>query len=47
MYYFRDLLLAQLAPDAGDSAGRIANPAELKRCLADFPASGYLLSLIY
>ncbi|WP_373233202.1 DNA polymerase III subunit gamma/tau [Cohnella sp.] len=30
MHYFRDLLLAQLAPDAGDSSGRIANPAELK-----------------
>ncbi|QMV42582.1 DNA polymerase III subunit gamma/tau [Cohnella cholangitidis] len=30
MYYFRDLLLTQLAPDAGESSGRIASPSELK-----------------
>jgi DNA polymerase-3 subunit gamma/tau len=30
MHYFRDLLLAQLAPDAGDSSGRVADPKELK-----------------
>jgi DNA polymerase-3 subunit gamma/tau len=36
MHYFRDLLLAQLAPDAGDSAGRIANPAELKMMSSGF-----------
>ncbi|RKP48067.1 DNA polymerase III subunit gamma/tau [Cohnella endophytica] len=36
MHYFRDLLLAQLAPDAGDSSGRIANPAELKEMSSGF-----------
>lgn len=36
MHYFRDLLLAQLAPDAGDSSGRIADPAELKEMSAGF-----------
>lgn len=36
MHYFRDLLLAQLAPDAGDSSGRIANPAELKEISGGF-----------
>ncbi|MFC4602013.1 DNA polymerase III subunit gamma/tau [Cohnella hongkongensis] len=36
MHYFRDLLLAQLAPEAGDSAGRVANPAELKEMAAGF-----------
>ncbi|WP_256760665.1 DNA polymerase III subunit gamma/tau [Cohnella sp. WQ 127256] len=36
MHYFRDLLLAQLAPDAGDSSGRIANPAELKEMSGGF-----------
>ncbi|TFE26068.1 DNA polymerase III subunit gamma/tau [Cohnella luojiensis] len=36
MHYFRDLLLAQLAPDAGDSSGRIANPGELKEMSAGF-----------
>ncbi|MCD9022383.1 DNA polymerase III subunit gamma/tau [Cohnella silvisoli] len=30
MHYFRDLLLAQLAPDAGDSSGRVVDPAELR-----------------
>jgi len=36
MHYFRDLLLAQLAPGAGDSSGRIANPAELKEMADGF-----------
>ncbi|MFC5467338.1 DNA polymerase III subunit gamma/tau [Cohnella suwonensis] len=36
MHYFRDLLLAQLAPEAGDSSGRIANPAELKEVSRGF-----------
>ncbi|WP_239618191.1 DNA polymerase III subunit gamma/tau [Cohnella mopanensis] len=36
MYYFRDLLLAQLAPDAGDSSGRIASPGELKEMTSGF-----------
>ncbi|QJD86216.1 DNA polymerase III subunit gamma/tau [Cohnella herbarum] len=36
MHYFRDLLLAQLAPDAGDSSGRIANPTELKEMSGGF-----------
>ncbi|MFB9279659.1 DNA polymerase III subunit gamma/tau [Cohnella cellulosilytica] len=36
MHYFRDLLLAQLAPEAGDSAGRVANPAELKEMADGF-----------
>ena len=36
MHYFRDLLLAQLAPEAGDSSGRVANPAELKEMAAGF-----------
>ncbi|KIL34579.1 DNA polymerase III subunit gamma/tau [Cohnella kolymensis] len=30
MHYFRDLLLAQLAPEATGSSGRIADPAELR-----------------
>jgi len=34
MHFFRDLLLSQLAPEAGDSAGRVADPSELKQ-LAD------------
>lgn len=36
MHYFRDLLLSQLAPDAGDSSGRIANPDELKEMSVGF-----------
>ncbi|WP_372633280.1 DNA polymerase III subunit gamma/tau, partial [Cohnella sp.] len=36
MHYFRDLLLAQLAPEAGDSSGRVANPAELKEMASGF-----------
>jgi len=36
MHYFRDLLLSQLAPEAGDSSGRIANPAELKEMSSGF-----------
>ncbi len=36
MHYFRDLLLAQLAPEAGDSSGRVGNPAELKEMSAGF-----------
>ncbi|THF81766.1 DNA polymerase III subunit gamma/tau [Cohnella fermenti] len=37
MHYFRDLLLAQLAPSASASAGRIASPAELKSMAQGFP----------
>ncbi len=36
MHYFRDLLLAQLAPEAGESSGRVGNPAELKEMSAGF-----------
>jgi DNA polymerase-3 subunit gamma/tau len=45
MHYFRDLLLAQLAPDAGDSSGRIADPAELKEMSAGF-SRGRLFAII-
>ncbi|RUS44214.1 DNA polymerase III subunit gamma/tau [Cohnella sp. AR92] len=37
MHYFRDLLLAQLAPSASASAGRIASPAELRSMAEGFP----------
>jgi len=37
MHYFRDLLLAQLAPAASASAGRVASPAELKGMAEGFP----------
>jgi DNA polymerase-3 subunit gamma/tau len=36
MHYFRDLLLAQLAPDAGDSSGRVADPKELQEISSGF-----------
>jgi DNA polymerase III subunit gamma/tau len=36
MHYFRDLLLAQLAPDAGDSSGRVADPKELQEMSSGF-----------
>ncbi|MFC4306874.1 DNA polymerase III subunit gamma/tau [Cohnella boryungensis] len=36
MHYFRDLLLSQLAPEAEDSSGRVANPAELKEMAGGF-----------
>lgn len=36
MHYFRDLLLAQLAPEAAASAGRVADPAELRDMAAGF-----------
>jgi DNA polymerase-3 subunit gamma/tau len=37
MHYFRDMLLARLAPDAANSSGRVADPTELRRLAADFP----------
>ncbi|CAI6087478.1 DNA polymerase III subunit gamma/tau [Cohnella sp. JJ-181] len=36
MHYFRDMLLAQLAPDAEGAAGRAGDPAELSRAAAGF-----------
>lgn len=36
MHYFRDLLLAQLAPQAAASAGRVADPAELRSAAQSF-----------
>lgn len=36
MHYFRDMLLAQLAPDAADSSGRIADPAALRKMADGF-----------
>jgi len=36
MHYFRDMLLSQLAPEAGDSSGRVANPSELKEIADGF-----------
>jgi len=36
MYYFRDLLLAQLAPEATASSGRIADPVELREMANGF-----------
>ncbi|XID92108.1 DNA polymerase III subunit gamma/tau [Paenibacillaceae bacterium WGS1546] len=36
MHYFRDLLLAQLAPSVGDSSARVANPADLKEMAGGF-----------
>ncbi|CAM3988747.1 DNA polymerase III subunit gamma/tau [Cohnella lubricantis] len=37
MHYFRDLLLAQLAPQAAASAGRVAAPGELRAMAEGFP----------
>ncbi|MFC5529089.1 DNA polymerase III subunit gamma/tau [Cohnella yongneupensis] len=36
MHYFRDMLLAQLAPEATGSSGRIADPAELRKMADGF-----------
>jgi DNA polymerase III subunit gamma/tau len=36
MHYFRDMLLAQLAPETASSSGRLTDPAELRRFAADF-----------
>jgi DNA polymerase-3 subunit gamma/tau len=36
MYYFRDMLLAQLAPGSAGASGRIADPAELRRMASGF-----------
>jgi DNA polymerase-3 subunit gamma/tau len=36
MLYFRDMLLAQLAPEAANSSGRMMDPAELRKLAADF-----------
>ncbi|MFC5701296.1 DNA polymerase III subunit gamma/tau [Cohnella faecalis] len=45
MHYFRDLLLAQLAPDAGGSSGRVADPEQLKEMAASFDR-GRLFAII-
>ncbi|WP_123042793.1 DNA polymerase III subunit gamma/tau [Cohnella candidum] len=37
MHYFRDMLLAQLAPDASSSSGRVADPSDLRQLAAGFP----------
>ncbi|MBW5448705.1 DNA polymerase III subunit gamma/tau [Cohnella sp. CFH 77786] len=37
MHYFRDMLLAQLAPEASAASGRVADLADLRRLAADFP----------
>ncbi|MFD0674511.1 DNA polymerase III subunit gamma/tau [Cohnella sp. GCM10027633] len=36
MHYFRDMLLAQLAPEATGSSGRIADPGELRKMADGF-----------
>ncbi|MCC3377615.1 DNA polymerase III subunit gamma/tau [Cohnella sp. REN36] len=36
MHYFRDLLLAQLAPEAADSSGRVADPSALAEMAGGF-----------
>ncbi|WP_276357846.1 DNA polymerase III subunit gamma/tau [Cohnella caldifontis] len=36
MHYFRDMLLAQLAPETAGSSGRVADPAELRKLAEGF-----------
>ncbi len=45
MHYFRDMLLAQLAPEAAGESGRVADPAELRKLAEGFPR-GRLFAII-